>query len=347
MIHQGERCLTVVDRSVDPVVHLAYTIPYLDTCLTDDELPQSRTHQAVAFCRDDAPARIVPHWHTRAEADAAVAAGQPMDAVPAADVLEDSPDFAGCWFPLIAAADRRPITCDAARPGIDWDTTGLPAGTYRVRGYTYEPPLNAWSARRGLFKVVDGPDPADAPPAVGFSGGDLYLWKRQPTTLRLCADAMDGSTVTLAYGESAPETAWTAFVVDEPVVGDELVVPWTPPDELGGKVTALRAEIVDPLGRRFTAYRHGELFVQTVEDPNPPDTAASDESGESSGEPYDFCADNPAADDPLDCPDPGGPSGGEDPPAAPGDGCCSVHGPPSPLALLALLGLRRRRRAAV
>lgn len=358
MVHLGEQCLTVVDRSVDPVVRLRYTIPFTDTCLTADELPGSRTHQLVAFCHGDPPARIIPHWHTRAEADAAADAGAAAPIpVPASDILDEHPDYAGCWSPILPADARRPITCAAARPGVDWDTTGLERGAYLVRGYTYEPPLNTWSPRRGLFKIVDGPDPADAPPVAGFSivdGDTIYLWKDQPLTVRLCVDAMDGSTVSLAYTVSvADPTDWTTIVADEPVTGPEFAHTFVPAGAAGQFLT-LRAEIVDPLDRRFTAYLQGEVKVETVVDPNPPATTGdTDDTGdtgdESSGpvdDPYDFCAENPAADDPPDCPDVGTSSGsGDTGDPEPGDGgCCSVQGPPSPFALLVLLALRRRRR---
>ena len=169
--HQDEHCLTVVDRSVEPVVHLRYTIPYPDVCLTADEPADSRTHQLLAFCRGAPDQRPIPRWHTRAELTADIAAGfGPPDPIFTRDVLEDSPDDAGCWHPIIGADERRPITCAAARPGVDWDTRGLPVGTYLVRGYTYEPPDSAWSPRHGLFKIVDdAADPAASPPAVAIA----------------------------------------------------------------------------------------------------------------------------------------------------------------------------------
>ena len=357
MQHQGERCLTVVDRGVDPVVHLAYTIPLTDTCLTADELPGSRTHQLVGFCHGDPRARILPHWHTRAEADHAAAAGlTDLDPVPPEDVLEDSPGHAGCWHPILPADQRRAITCPAARPGVDWDTRDLPPGTYLVRGYTFEPPLNTWSPRHGLFKVIDDPDPAASPPAVGIANSDTYLWRDQPMTVRLCADAMPGATVTLSYGPNDPAPAWTPFIVDHPVTTGDLDLEFLPPAELAGTVVTLRAEIVDPIGRTYTAFMQGEVNIQITPDPAgtsepaPPELPADP--------PYDFCAENPDADQPLDCPelttsdtsDTGDTSDTSDTAPADGDtgcGCRSADAPATPaLAItmtmtLLLLGLRR------
>jgi len=376
VIHLGEQCLTVVDRSVDPVVRLEYTIPNTDVCLTADELPDSRTHQLIAFCRGDPPARIIPHWLTRAEADAgagpqSIACGADeaecpagltclgdLCGVPGSDVLGEHPDYAGCWTPILSAAERRPITCAAARPGVDWDTTDLARGTYLVRGYTYEPPLNFWAPRLGLFKIVDGPDPADAPPSVAFANREVGLWKNQPLAVRLCVDAMDGSTVDLAHAisvaEADPEPSWTTFLAGEPVTSGAVIFEFLPPPELAGQFIILRAEIVDPLDRRFTAYMQAEVKVEKVEDPAAGATTdeTSDSGDDTTGDPgstsfpapYDFCAENPDADKLPECPDPT--TGATDETTTPepaGDGCCSIGGPPSPLALLVLLGLRRRR----
>lgn len=302
MQHQGEQCLTVVDRSVDPVVHLDYTIPFTDTCLTEDELPGSRSHQLLAFCHGDPVARILPHWHTRAEADAAAAAKQASPIpVPASDVLDDNPDYAGCWHPILRADQRRPITCAAARPGVDWDTSALPVGTYLVRGYTYEPPLNTWSPRRGLFKVVDdASDPAASPPAAAIANADTFLWKNQPMRVRLCVDAMDGATVSLAYSQNVADPDWTDFITDEPVLSGQQDLEFLPPAALAGSFLTLRAEIVDPLDRRFVAFMQGEVNIQVADDPaGKNDPVGVDDDPEP---PYDFCAQNPDADDPPDCP---------------------------------------------
>ncbi len=359
ILHQGEQCLTVVDRSADPVVHLAYTIPSTDTCLTADELPGSRTHQFVAFCHGDPRARILPHWHTRAEADAAAAAGlTDLDPVPPEDVLEDSPDYTGCWHPILAVEQRRPITCAAARPGVDWDTRDLPPGTYTVRGYTYEPPLNTWSPRHGLFKVADGPAPTDSAPAVGIANRDTYLWLGQSMIVRLCADAMDGATVTLSYGPNDPVPAWTPFVVDHPITSGDLDLEFIPPDALAGQIVTLQAEIVDPKGRRHVSYMQGEVNIQTVPDPAGDSEPATPEP--TTDPPYDFCAENPDADKVLDCPDltTGGDSsdtgdtgdtGDTHPTMDTMDTGCGCHGdapmtPPAALAALLLLLRRRRRR---
>ncbi len=353
MQHQGERCLTVVDRSIDPVVHLAYTIPLTDTCLTADELPGSRTHQLVAFCHGDPRARILPHWHTRAEADLAAAADlTDLDPVPPEDVLEDSPDYAGCWHPILAADERRAITCAAARPGVDWDTRDLAVGTYLVRGYTFDPPLNTWSPRHGLFKVIDDPDPAASPPAVGIANVDTYMYPDRPMIVRLCADAMAGATVTLSYGPNDADPAWTPFIVDHPIGTGDLDLEFLPPAELAGMIVTLRAEIVDPMGRTHTTFMQGEINIQVS--PDPAGTGEPTPPVLPTDPPYDFCAENPAADQPLDCPElttsdtsSSSSDTGDTAPVDGETGCgCRSSDAPAPPAALAitalLLGLRRR-----
>lgn len=303
MQHQGERCLTVVDRSLDPVVRLNYTIPFTDTCVTADELPGSRTHQLLAFCHGDPVGLTLPHWHTRAEADAAAAAKQATPIpVPASDVLDDNPDYAGCWHPILRADERRAITCAAARPGVDWDTRDLPVGTYLVRGYTYEPPLNTWSPRRGLYKIVDdASDPAASPPAAAIANVDTFLWKDQTMRVRLCVDAMDGATVSLAYSPNVAAPTWTDFITDLPIHSGEQDLDFLPPPALAGTFITLRAEIVDPKDRRFVAFMQGEVNIQLT-----PDPAGTDEPvgvDDNPEPPYDFCAENPNADDLPVCPE--------------------------------------------
>ena len=349
VLHQDEQCLTVVDRSVEPVVHLRYTIPYSDVCLTADEPADSRSHQLLAFCHGDPAARPVPRWPTRAELERDIAAGfGPPEPVFTEDVLEDSPDYAGCWHLITAPGERRPITCAAARPGVDWDTRDLPVGTYLVRGYTYEPPDSAWWPRHGLFKIVDdASDPAASPPALAIANRDTFLWKGQVMRVRLCVDAMPGATVTLAHGRNIAEPAWVPFIVDVPVVSGTVDLDFLPPAELAGEFLTLRAEIVDPQDRRFTAFMQGEISVQVSSAPAGEEApvGVDDEPPPTS---YDYCVDDPAADAPVECPAPASttspdtsPDTSEDPAA--GEPGCGCRGP-APLPFLApLLALLRRR----
>ena len=350
VVHQDEHCLTVVDRSAEPIVHLRYTIPYSDVCLSADEPADSRTHQLLAFCHGDPPQRPLPRWHTRAELAQDIAAGfGPAAPNFAEDVLEDSPDFAGCWHPITAADARRPITCAAARPGVDWDTRGLPIGTYLVRGYTYEPPDSAWWPRHGLFKIVDDvSDPAANPPAVAIANHDTFLWKGQTMRVRLCVDAMPGATVRLAYGPNVAAPTWTDFVDDIPVTTGSIDLDFRPPDERAGEFLTLRADIRDPLGRSFVAFMQGEISVQVSSAPGGDDTPVGVDD-EPPPPTYDFCVDDPAADAPVPCP----PAQSDTTDTAsdpatddPGCGCRNAGGIPFLLPFLLPLLATRRRRAA-
>ncbi len=347
MIHLGEQCLTVIDRSKDPVVHLDYTIPVTDVCLTNDEPSNSRTHQLIAFCRGTPPGPALPPWLTRAEAELL---SDPAKPVPAKAVLDEHPDFAGCWHPVLAASERREITCAAARPGIDWDTTGLPAGVYLVRGYTFQPPDSTWSARHGLFKVVDDADPSASAPAVSIANRDTYLWLQQAVRLRLCVDAMPGATVELAFAERAETPTWQTIVSDLPVATGTVDYEFTPPETFSKTTLVIRATITDPLSRQTTAYMQGEIVVQAIPAPGEPPPPAEAVDPEIL---FDFCRDHPDADLRPECPqaDPTTTETDTDDssdPNEPGDGCrCNVlpgeTRAPHWLALLVVFGLTRRR----
>jgi MYXO-CTERM domain-containing protein len=340
LIHKGQTCLTLVDRAQDPVVHLGYTIPNNDLCLTEDEPADGRTHQFIAFCRDEPAAYRLPAWLTWSEVQVNIDAGRvPADAIPQTDVLESNPRHDGCWRRITADADRRPISCAAARPGVDWDTSDLAPGAYVVAGYTYDPPLHAWSRRRGAFKIFDG-DRDAAPPAVAIATAEAFPWKNQSVRLGVCADAQDGSTITASWAKSAADPVWTVFLADEPVPGATFEIDFLPPPEQAGVELTVRVEIEDPLGRVAVAHMAGEVLSQTIEDPNAGESSTTDASDTGiADEPFDFCRDNPKADDLPPCATPG-PS---EPTEPTGCGCASTSGSPWLALVLLLLRARRRR----
>ena len=73
------------------------------------------------------------------------------------------------WTRITADDERRPITYEAAKEPVLWDTTGLPVGPQIVYGYTWEPLINLWSRRMGVVQVVDDLDLAASPPALAVS----------------------------------------------------------------------------------------------------------------------------------------------------------------------------------
>ena len=133
--------------------------------------------------------------YTQADVERAQDAGiGPGDIMPA-NIMETSTELADCWYRINADDDRRPITFAAAREGIDWDTTELPAGSYVIAGYTWWPPLNTWSSRPGVIKVVDDPDPAASAPALGISTTEQIVDLGETTTIEGCVSAEIGSTI--------------------------------------------------------------------------------------------------------------------------------------------------------
>src|SRR5688572_6975345 len=64
-------CMTLVDRSQDALVHLAYDVPNEDVGVTPDEVEDSRTHQFFATCRTAVPLDILPSWITPTDVAAA------------------------------------------------------------------------------------------------------------------------------------------------------------------------------------------------------------------------------------------------------------------------------------
>lgn len=165
-VFKGEACLSIVDRSADPVFHIDFAIPFEDSQLTPDELPDSRRFQFFAVCRDHHLGEALPNWITMDDAQRAVDQGL-LEMLPAQDdVLELAEAWslghdaqAGtCAVVVNPVEDRIPITCAATEGAVDWDTTGATPGNYVVHGYNFEPAINLWVARRGVVQVVDDPD---------------------------------------------------------------------------------------------------------------------------------------------------------------------------------------------
>jgi MYXO-CTERM domain-containing protein len=250
-------CMTVVDRSQSPVVHFDYSITMEDTGLLPDEVPDSRRHQFVAFCRDHTPQEDLPPWLSWQDVEAAAMTTPPqldvMDVAPA-DVMEASA-YKDCFWRIDADDQRRPITHAAAMKGVDWDTTGLPAGPYVVAGYTWMPVYNIWSARPGVIHVVDGPDLSAAAPAAAVTTLDDYMFVAEPLVLHGCVRALPGSTMTGYWADTnASPLEWRTFAVDVPIAGEELALPFEAPIEAVNGAVTLRIDVTDPMQRTFSAY---------------------------------------------------------------------------------------------
>jgi MYXO-CTERM domain-containing protein len=363
-------CGLVLDRSNETSLHVPYGIPLEDTDVSMDEVIDSRRHQFFALCRQPPPAlERPPNWVTDADVQAAgevIVCTTPMDegpeecapladpdSVDPEDVLETSSEWAGCWYRITADDMRRPITCEMAEPGVDWDVSGLPVGVYVVEGYTWEPALNLWSLRPGFVKVLDDPQSAeeDLPAAALLSVADAedgIIYSGSSIEVEGCTDALDGSTLTAEWGalpNGPGDVTWEAFVVDQAVEDGAFVLDFDVPEEAEAEFIQIRVTVEDPMGRAWTAYLPGELGVLPgndcpdeggggiVSDPDCPsggdttgDTGTDSGSSTSGG----ASSDSGSAND-----------GGQ----TSGCGCAAIpsgHGAAG-LVLLVLAGARRRR----
>ncbi len=332
----GAPCMTIIDRSQGAVYSLEYAIPYEDTMVTTDEVTDSRTHQFFAYCRDRHLEDILPGWITEADVEAAVVKGLgTIDLVDIElDVLENAPDWAGCWSRISEDADRRPITFAAADEPVPWDTSMLPAGTYVVDGYTYEPWYNLWSPHPGVFKIVDDPDPAASPPAAALTFAEQTVIWGEEASVSGCVDAMDGATMTLSWsnGNINGEPNWLPFAEDMPAPTGSFDVAFVPPIEAASNSVMIKLDIVDPMNREWTAY--SRAYIAVVED-----------AGEDDGCDGGSFVSNPC-DTETDTSGGGGTEGGvEDsetgPPATDGadSGCSCSSGGPRSGWMLGVLGL--------
>ena len=284
-------CMTIVDRSANPMLHLSYTVgredPPEGQPLPAAEVDDSRTHQFFAFSADHPDFFFLPNWITNA--DVAAAAAKYLvkpDDVDVEDVLETHPEWSDRFLRITADDDRRPITFETAALGVDWDTSSAPAGTWVVQGYTYEPAFNIYERRPGVVKLIDGGSPEDYAPAVAFGREELLIYRNSVVTLRGCADAMEGSLLTAEWSLLQPEPQWVPFVVDLQVDSGELELELVPPAELVGAQGLLRATVRDPMGRAYTTHALQAIEVLDQDGPNACSTACdgADTAGATSGD---------------------------------------------------------------
>ncbi len=351
-------CMTLVDRSADPVLHLPYAIPYEDTEVTVDEVAQSRTHQFFAFCRPHHPQDYIPLWISDADVAAAVAKNLiGAGTIEPADILEHAEPWQNCWWRINADADRRPITNAMASAGVNWDTTDVPAGAYTINGYTYEPVFNIWWLRPGVVKLHDG-DPDAIGPAAAAVTGELTPYRNQTVTIEGCVDALEGTTYTVAWAKvttEAPE--WVDYAADLAIEGDGFAFDFMPPEGLWGESGMLRMSFVDPQDRPYIAYLNANLLVINSDNPSSCDNGGSfiggpcgedsggSDGGDSTGSGGIVSATAGSSEGGGASSDDGGLDGGGGN-APTGCGCRSDGGPNGASVLLAMLALVRRRRAA-
>jgi hypothetical protein len=296
----------VVDRTIDPVFHLDWSVPYEDVTLGPDELEDSRRFEFFAFCRQPGPGQALPNWILESDAERALAAGI-IEAMPvASEVLETSLAWTGpgdCVQPL-ASEGRIPITCEVASRGLDWDTTDAPAGNYIIEGYTFEPPLNRWAARRGVVQITDGPDVRPVVSLTSPSGEGTRAYEASGFRVLGCMGGPPGTMVTLSWAAATalddPEP-WQRFA-ELDATQCEIDQLFEPPVAAVSQAVWIRAVAVGPDGDAWEAWAPHAVVVLPGEgqvdasEPVAPDVcglyvndmpqahdAACEEAGESSG----------------------------------------------------------------
>ena len=252
-------CRTVVDRSAEPILGMEYTIPYEDIDATPDEVVDSRRHQFLAFCRGANVQEPYPTWITWKDVDAADAKGLATPDLSDADVLETSPEWKNCFVRITGDDQRRPITFAEAMTGVNWDLAGIAAGPYLIHGYTWEPAFNAYWPTNGYVQVIDGPDRSAALPGLGIYYGDTdgsgIIWADQTLKIRGCPYALPDSKITAYWSPPMPIT-WTPFATELVIDGEsEFEVEFIPPPEAASGLRVMfRLDLVDPMGREFSAH---------------------------------------------------------------------------------------------
>lgn len=259
----GGACVTVVGRDA-PLLEVGVTFPYEDVELTDDELPDSRTVGLYAFARDLPPGATLPNWVQSGDVQRAVETGL-IDAPPQPEALLPTSSWADVAWGVVD--ERLPIACESAGPW-PWNTQAVPPGAYVLWGYTFEPPLNLWTPRPGVVRVVDAA--GSGPPAVALSDldGRREFGVEQGLEVMGCLSADPGTQVVLSWARAADPQTWTVFDVLEP--GGDTFTSWlAPPNDALYDALYVRAEARDPAGRSFIHHARGALVVlaECVDEP--------------------------------------------------------------------------------
>lgn len=278
-------CMTVVDKSTEPVVEFMYGIDEPIGEIPPDNTKLEDNHTLQFFALKRAFPGTTPNWIGDYDLDRVEALGivDPAQLLPE-HVLEWTPELqADEWERIVPDDARLPLT-PVASATIAWDTSASDSGAYLVYGYSWEPPVNLWTPRFGAVRVLeDGSDPASGGPAVFLSvdlgatvtAGDDYL-------VRGCYDAAPGSELVLRWAARVPnaEWVWNEFGRLDVEAGElEVVLPTTA--DLAQQTLAIRADIVDPQGRSSLAMAPVGVDVRPAAPPTNPGEDSSDSGGES------------------------------------------------------------------
>ncbi len=275
VLWSSSACVQVVDRSKTPSLQLDYGVSQeelVDGAMrTPDEVDDSRTLQFFAF-RSQRYEHAPPGWITQADIDRAAMKDpmvHPADIDPL-EILAGGPVFgADEWVRITADDARVPINNAQAAMGISWDLRDVPPGSWMVWGYTWEPIGNLWSPRWGAVKIVEGAAlAADAGPVIMLLPNEQIVAAGEPYVPKGCVDAPTGSTLTIEWGQvlGTVEPEWEPLVRDVPVENGEIDIAVEFPAEAAMHNVHLRATVVDPSGKSYTAFTSKQLSVMPGED---------------------------------------------------------------------------------
>lgn len=277
-------CGRVVDRSVDPITHFEYTIPTEDTPTGADELPDSRTHQFVALCRQHPQTELLPAWITRDDVERSVELGLlEADAVSYREILDETTVWADCFTRITADDQRRPISFEQAAAGVDWDVSAVERGVWSIAGYTFEPTLNLWRDRPGFVKILDDvDDPQQDLPAVALLAQEQVVEPGAAIVLEACVDIYGAGELTLEWAPFAPSLVWQPLAMVAADSDGPLAVDVLAPVAAAGTQILIRARIVDALGREYVGHAPASVSVlpcpesgDSCVDPPPPEPDAA------------------------------------------------------------------------
>jgi hypothetical protein len=341
-------CMTVVERDVDPVLHLEYGISFEDLGHTADEVATGRRQQMIGFCRQHSPQSPLPTWLSQADVDdaASIPLIDPAD-IPPEGILDLAAAWTDCTTRIVPDEQRRPITEAAAAEGVAWDTTGLARGGWAIEGYTWDPPFNLWAPRPGVVAVFDDAAATDNPPVAAISTGELSIYADDIAMIEGCVVATPGTTLSAAWAQTVPgdEQVWTPFVTDEPVEGSAFAIAFAPPEAIVGSNANIRVEFVDAVGQSYVAYMREAIAVL----PGSGGGCASSGGGGFLGDPG--CNDTSTTDPVVDTTGdpPATTETSAEAPSASGDpqgcaGCSSTPATTCGILVPVLAAVRRRRR---
>lgn len=267
-----EQCLTVIEPD-DQTLHVDFSIPFEDTVLGTDELPDSRTLQFFALCRDQhAELDALPNWIAQRDLDRALDAAIITELPPDDDVLDLAVAWQGCAWRLVEDDARVQITCEATEGGVDFDAGALPAGNYVVRGYTFEPTINVWVPRRGVVQVRDQTGALPVAALMSPPRDDWQAYEVDGFDVVGCMDGPAGTTVRLQWA-SLIAMEWKSIAMLDAADGT-FAIHFDFPSEAIGQPLVFRAIAEAPGAEPWTAFAPGVLLVLPGDgdtyDPDPP-----------------------------------------------------------------------------